>query len=136
MLLYIHVIAIIVIELRARSPNSEKMYLVEVLRSTDGEQKFYNLNRMTIQEAAYEILQRYYCDFPLNNPAALLVGNASQRRRQNNKDLNDSTTVNNTRANMDISNKDFKVYNVDQKGSNTDDNTIVEQSKQVIAAAT
>ena len=34
--------------------------------------------------------------------------------------------------------KDFKIYNIDNKGtgSNTDDNNVVEQSKQVIAAAT
>lgn len=134
-LLYIHVVAIIVIETRVRSPNSEKMFLCEVLRSTDGEQRFYNFNRMTIQEMAYQILCRYYVDFPLNNPAALLVGGHSQKRKQA-RDLNDSTTQNNTQANINISNKDFKVYNVDAKGSNTDNDTIVEQSKQVIAAAT
>lgn len=140
-LFYIHVIAIIVLELRMRSPNSEKMFLLEVLRSTDGEQKFYNLNKMTIQEAAYMILQNYYRDFPLNNPAAMLVGGSSNRKKMgggSGRDgLNDSTTANNTQANMNISSKDFKVYNLDSKntGSNTDDN-IVEQSKQVIAAAT
>jgi len=85
---------------------------------------------MTIQEAAYFLLRKYYRDFSLNNPAAMLLSSNSKRRK-----LNDSTTENNTNANMNISSKDFKVYNLD-KGSGMDsaNDMAVEQSKQVIQA--
>ena len=149
-LLYIHVVAIVVIELRLNSKNSENMYLVEMIRSTDGEQRFYNLSDMTIQEAGFLLLQYYYRDFPLNNPASMLIGTVSAARKKAGtagmKGLNDSTTVNNTQANiLNMSNKnntndEFKIYNVDGTTGAADPHhpnniNALEQSKQVLAAA-
>jgi len=134
-LLYIHVVAIVVMEIRLKSPNSDSLFLCEVVRSTDGEQKFYNLSKMTIQEASFILLQYYYRDFSLNNPASLIIGSLSKRRQM--KGLNDSTTANNTQANMNLSNKDFKIYNVDNPANqNNLEASAIEQSKQVLAAVT
>lgn len=139
-LMYIHLAAIIIQELRLSGTNNEHLFLVEVIRSTDGEFKFYNLNGMTIQEAAYFILQNYYKDFPLNNPAAYILGNVSSKR----KNLNNSSTMLNTKANIDMSKADFKIYNLDGTAGNKNDGngtnqeldgSVLEQSKKVLATA-
>jgi len=116
-LFYIHIVAIIIIELRLISKNSETEFLIEMIRSTDGEQRFYNLGEITIQEAAYLLLQNYYRDFPLNNPAAFVMGNVSSKKKANHHLHNDSTTVNNTKLNAQMSQlspkENFKIYNLD-----------------------
>ena len=119
-LFYIHIVAIIIIELRLVSKNSETEFLVEMIRSTDGEQRFYNLGEITIQEAAYLLLQNYYRDFPLNNPAAFVMGNVSSKKKANHHLHNDSTTVNNTKLNAQMSQlspQEFKIYNLDSAGA-------------------
>ncbi|KAM7375364.1 hypothetical protein PAMA_014455 [Pampus argenteus] len=66
-LLFIHYLAIVLLELRQLQP----CYSVCVTRSTDGEIKNYNLGQLSIQRAALAILEHYYCDFPVHNPALL-----------------------------------------------------------------
>ncbi|XP_034410765.1 vang-like protein 1 isoform X1 [Cyclopterus lumpus] len=66
-LLFIHYLAIVLLELRQLQP----CFSVCVARSTDGEMRHYNLGRLSIQRAALAILERYYCDFPVHNPALL-----------------------------------------------------------------
>ncbi|XP_077370476.1 vang-like protein 1 isoform X2 [Festucalex cinctus] len=66
-LLFIHYLGIVLLELRQLQPH----YSVCVTRSTDGETKHYNLGQLSIQRAALAILERYYCDFAIHNPALL-----------------------------------------------------------------
>ncbi|XP_056287668.1 vang-like protein 1 [Pseudoliparis swirei] len=66
-LLFIHYLAIVLLELRQLQP----CFSVCVARSTDGETRHYNLGRLSIQRAALAVLERYYCDFPVHNPALL-----------------------------------------------------------------
>ncbi|XP_031147745.1 vang-like protein 1 isoform X2 [Sander lucioperca] len=66
-LLFIHYLAIVLLELRQLQP----CFSVCVTRSTDGEIRHYNLGQLSIQRAALAILEHYYCDFPVNNPALL-----------------------------------------------------------------
>ncbi|KAM8873021.1 vang-like protein 1 isoform 2-T2 [Synchiropus picturatus] len=66
-LLFIHYLAIVLLELRQLQP----CFSVCVTRSTDGETKHYNLGQLSIQRAALAILENYYCDFPVHNPALL-----------------------------------------------------------------
>lgn len=108
------------------------------------------MNEMTIQEAGYMILQKYYCDFPLNNPAAFVLGNVQSKKRSLKEGLNDSTTAVNTKANATSG---MKIYNLDgtiglqetkidmpDNGNhgghgNVMDKSIIEQSKKVLASA-
>ncbi|XP_061693261.1 vang-like protein 1 [Syngnathoides biaculeatus] len=66
-LLFIHYLAIVLLELRQLQP----YYSVCVTRSTDGETRHYNLGQLSIQRAALAILEHYYCDFAIHNPALL-----------------------------------------------------------------
>ncbi|XP_051283968.1 vang-like protein 1 isoform X1 [Dicentrarchus labrax] len=66
-LLFIHYLAIVLLELRQLQP----CFSVCVTRSTDGEMRHYNLGQLSIQRAALAILEHYYCDFPVHNPALL-----------------------------------------------------------------
>uniref|UniRef100_A0A3Q3W261 Vang-like protein n=1 Tax=Mola mola TaxID=94237 RepID=A0A3Q3W261_MOLML len=66
-LLFIHYLAIVLLELRQLQP----CFSVCVTRSTDGETRHYNLGQLSIQRAALAILEHYYCDFPVHNPALL-----------------------------------------------------------------
>ncbi|XP_077462276.1 vang-like protein 1 isoform X2 [Stigmatopora argus] len=66
-LLFIHYLAIVLLELRQLQP----YYSVCITRSTDGETRHYNLGQLSIQRAALTILEHYYCDFAIHNPALL-----------------------------------------------------------------
>ncbi|XP_067116227.1 vang-like protein 1 [Osmerus mordax] len=66
-LLFLHYLAIVLLEIRQLQP----CYSVCVIRSTDGETRHYNLGRLSIQKAALSLLEFYYRDFPLHNPAVL-----------------------------------------------------------------
>uniref|UniRef100_A0A3P8WAV1 Vang-like protein n=1 Tax=Cynoglossus semilaevis TaxID=244447 RepID=A0A3P8WAV1_CYNSE len=46
-------------------------FSVCVTRSTDGEKRHYNLGQISVQRAALAIIEHYYCDFPVHNPALL-----------------------------------------------------------------
>uniref|UniRef100_A0A3B4AME1 Vang-like protein n=1 Tax=Periophthalmus magnuspinnatus TaxID=409849 RepID=A0A3B4AME1_9GOBI len=66
-LLFIHYLAIVLLELRQLQP----YFSLTVTRSTDGETHHYNLGQLSIQRAALAIIEHYYCDFPVHNPALL-----------------------------------------------------------------
>uniref|UniRef100_A0A3P9IBL3 Vang-like protein n=1 Tax=Oryzias latipes TaxID=8090 RepID=A0A3P9IBL3_ORYLA len=66
-LLFIHYLAIVLLELRQLQP----CFSVCVTRSTDGETRHYNLGQLSIQQAALAIIEHYYSDFPVHNPALL-----------------------------------------------------------------
>eukprot|EP00063_Salmo_salar_P045491 XP_014020326.1 PREDICTED: vang-like protein 1 isoform X2 [Salmo salar] len=66
-LLFVHYLAIVLLELRQLQP----CYSLCVIRSTDGETRYYNLGQLSIQRAALSLLEFYYRDFPLHNPALL-----------------------------------------------------------------
>uniref|UniRef100_A0A3B5MUF2 Vang-like protein n=1 Tax=Xiphophorus couchianus TaxID=32473 RepID=A0A3B5MUF2_9TELE len=66
-LLFIHYLAVVLLELRQLQP----CFSVCVTRATDGETRHYNLGQLSIQRAALAIIERYYCDFPIHNPALL-----------------------------------------------------------------
>ncbi|KAG7257056.1 hypothetical protein CRUP_035538 [Coryphaenoides rupestris] len=72
-LLFVHYLAVVVLELRQLQP----CFSVCVMRSTDGETRHYNLGRLSIQRTALSLLEFYYRDFPLHNPALL---SASKQR--------------------------------------------------------
>ncbi|XP_029315666.1 vang-like protein 1 [Cottoperca gobio] len=65
--LFVHYLAVVLLELRHLQP----CYSVGVIRSTDGETRHYNIGQLSIQKAALSILEYYYRDFPLHNPALL-----------------------------------------------------------------
>ncbi|KAM9347169.1 vang-like protein 1 [Symphorus nematophorus] len=65
--LFVHYLAVVLLELRQLQP----CYSVCVMRSTDGETRHYNIGQLSIQRAALSILEYYYRDFPLHNPALL-----------------------------------------------------------------
>uniref|UniRef100_A0A3B4A402 Vang-like protein n=1 Tax=Periophthalmus magnuspinnatus TaxID=409849 RepID=A0A3B4A402_9GOBI len=65
--LFVHYLAVVLLELRHLQP----CYSVCVMRSTDGETHYYNIGQLSIQRAALSILEYYYRDFPVHNPALL-----------------------------------------------------------------
>ncbi|MEQ2211767.1 hypothetical protein XENOCAPTIV_015047 [Xenoophorus captivus] len=120
-LLFIHYLAVVLLELRQLQP----CFSVCVMRSTDGETRHYNLGQLSapltllsfllssIQRAALAIIEHYYCDFPIHNPALL---SASKSRAA--KHL-----------------AGLKVYNVDGPGNNAAAGIAQSQSRAMIAAA-
>ncbi|XP_077473911.1 vang-like protein 1 [Stigmatopora argus] len=89
--LFVHYLAVVLLELRHLQPR----YSICVIRSTDGETRHYNIGQLSIQNAALTVLEYYYRDFPLHNPALL---SASKHRAAKHP-------------------AGFKVYNVDAPGS-------------------
>uniref|UniRef100_A0A3Q3QED5 Vang-like protein n=1 Tax=Monopterus albus TaxID=43700 RepID=A0A3Q3QED5_MONAL len=65
--LFVHYLAVVLLELRQLQP----CYSICVIRSTDGETRHYNIGQLSIQRAALSILEYYYRDFPVHNPALL-----------------------------------------------------------------
>lgn len=63
-LLFIHYLAVVLIELRHIQP----MYYVKIVRSPDGESKAFAIGQLSIQRAAVWILDKYYTEFPIYNP--------------------------------------------------------------------
>ncbi|XP_025163686.1 vang-like protein 2 isoform X2 [Harpegnathos saltator] len=63
-LLFIHYIAVLLIEVRHLQPT----FYLKVVRSPDGESRSYAIGQLSIQRAAVWILERYYTDFPIYNP--------------------------------------------------------------------
>ncbi|EDO38357.1 predicted protein, partial [Nematostella vectensis] len=68
-LLFLHYLSVIVLWLR----QSEPMFTLKVIRSTDGVNKFYNVGLLSIQRAAIYVLEQYYKDFPEYNPYMMSV---------------------------------------------------------------
>ena len=63
-LLFIHYIAIILLEIRQLQPQ----FVIHVVRSPDGESRTYTLGHLSIQRAAVWVLEQYYKDFHVYNP--------------------------------------------------------------------
>ena len=63
-LLFVHYLAIVLMELRHRQPQ----YYVKVVRSPDGESKGFPIGAMSVQRAAAAVLDQYYTAFPIYNP--------------------------------------------------------------------
>ncbi|MEE6491498.1 hypothetical protein FKM82_016239 [Ascaphus truei] len=66
-LLFVHYLAVVLLELRQLQPQ----FTIKVVRSTDGASRFYNIGHLSIQRVAVWILENYYHDFPVYNPALL-----------------------------------------------------------------
>ncbi|XP_060092771.1 vang-like protein 1 isoform X1 [Heteronotia binoei] len=103
-LLFVHYLAIVVLEMRQLQP----MFTVKVVRSTDGESRYYSLGRISIQRAAVVILENYYRDFAVYNPTLVTASKARATKHM----------------------AGLKVYNVDGP-----DNNAAGQSRAMIAAA-
>ncbi|XP_066473055.1 vang-like protein 1 isoform X1 [Tiliqua scincoides] len=103
-LLFVHYLAIVVLELRQLQP----MFTVKVVRSTDGESRYYSLGHLSIQRAALVVLENYYRDFTVYNPTLLSASKARAAKHM----------------------AGLKVYNVDGP-----DNNAAGQSRAMIAAA-
>ncbi|KAM6945543.1 vang-like protein 1 isoform 2-T2 [Aplochiton taeniatus] len=109
-LLFVHYLAVVLLELRHLQPS----FSVCVTRSTDGEIRQYNLGQLSIQRAALAILENYYRDFAVHNPALL--------------------TASKSRAAKHLAG--LKVYNVDGPGNNAAAAGLAHsQSRAMIAAA-
>lgn len=63
-LLFIHYLAVILVEIRHQKPT----YYIKVIRSPDGESKAYAIGQLSIQRAAVWVLEHYYTEFPIYNP--------------------------------------------------------------------
>uniref|UniRef100_A0A1B6E0L4 Vang-like protein n=1 Tax=Clastoptera arizonana TaxID=38151 RepID=A0A1B6E0L4_9HEMI len=63
-LLFIHYLAVVLIEIRHLQPT----YYIKVVRSPDGESRAYPIGQLSIQRAAVWVLERYYTEFPIYNP--------------------------------------------------------------------
>ncbi|NXK00295.1 VNG2A protein, partial [Corythaixoides concolor] len=66
-LLFVHYLAVVLLELRQLRPQ----FTLKAVRSADGASRFYNVGHLSIQRAAVWILENYYHDFPVYNPALL-----------------------------------------------------------------
>jgi len=75
-LLFVHYLAIILIELRHLTP----VYYVKVVRSPDGQSASYSLGELSIQRAAAQILEKYYVDFPIYNPYLDMVPGSRSKK--------------------------------------------------------
>ena len=63
-LLFIHYLAIILLEIRQLQPQ----YVIKVVRSPDGESHSYTVGQLSIQRMAVWCLEQYYKDFAIYNP--------------------------------------------------------------------
>ncbi|OCT91431.1 vang-like protein 1 isoform X2 [Xenopus laevis] len=104
-LIFIHYLALILLELRQLQP----LFFLKVVRSSDGETRFYSLGTLSIQRAALFVLENYYKDFPVFHPTPPVVRKRSRHDNHNGK----------------------KVYNVDGPDSST-----VSQSQTLISTST
>lgn len=91
-LLFIHYIAIILIEIRHLDP----VYYIKIVRSPDGESKSYAIGQLSIQRAAVWVLQKYYTEFPIYNPYLEKIAiSKSQRKAQSSMKFYDVDGSNN-----------------------------------------
>ncbi|CAH0399668.1 unnamed protein product [Chilo suppressalis] len=78
-LLFIHYIAVILMEIRHLEPT----YYIKIVRSPDGESRSYTIGQLSIQRAAVWVLQKYYTEFPIYNPYLEKISiSKSQRKGQ------------------------------------------------------
>ncbi|XP_070977586.1 vang-like protein 2 [Oncorhynchus clarkii lewisi] len=105
-LLFIQYLALVLLEVRHLQP----AFCLKVVRTTDGESRFYNVGHLSIQRAAVWVLDRYYSDFPVYNPALLNLPKSILSKKSSG----------------------FKVYTLGEE-NNTNNST--GQSRAMIAAA-
>lgn len=104
-LLFIQYLALVLLEVRHLQP----AFCLKVVRSTDGSSRFYNVGHLSIQRAAVWVLDRYYSDFPVYNPAVLNLPKSILSKKMTG----------------------FKVYSLDENTTNNSTG----QSRAMIAAA-
>ncbi|XP_003458902.1 vang-like protein 2 [Oreochromis niloticus] len=105
-LLFIQYLALVLLEVRHLQP----AFSLKVVRSTDGVSRFYNVGHLSIQRAAVWVLDQYYSDFPVYNPALLNLPKSILTKKMS----------------------AFKVYNL---GEDNSTNNSTGQSRAMIAAA-
>lgn len=104
-LLFIQYLALVLLEIRHLQP----AFCVKVVRSSDGASKLYNVGHLSIQRAAVWVLDRYYSDFPIYNPACHNLPKSILHKKMTG----------------------FKVYSIDENPTNNSTG----QSRAMIAAA-
>ncbi|KAJ8272553.1 hypothetical protein GJAV_G00090560 [Gymnothorax javanicus] len=105
-LLFIQYLALVLLEVRHLQP----AFCLKVVRTTDGASRFYNLGHLSIQRAAVWVLDQYYSDFPVYNPALLNLPKSILSKKMSG----------------------FKVYSLGEENST---NNSTAQSRAMIAAA-
>ncbi|NWV82888.1 VNG2A protein, partial [Dasyornis broadbenti] len=105
-LLFVHYLAVVLLELRQLQPQ----FTLKAVRSADGASRFYNVGHLSIQRAAVWILENYYHDFPVYNPALLNLPKSVLAKKMSG----------------------FKVYSLGEENST---NNSTGQPRAVIAAA-
>ncbi|XP_023688434.1 vang-like protein 2 [Paramormyrops kingsleyae] len=105
-LLFIQYLALVLLEVRHLQP----AFCLKVVRTTDGASRFYNVGHLSIQRAAVWILEHYYSDFPVYNPALLNLPKSILSKKMSG----------------------FKVYSLGEENST---NNSTGQSRAMIAAA-
>ncbi|XP_010888121.1 vang-like protein 2 [Esox lucius] len=104
-LLFIQYLALVLLEVRHLQP----AFCLKVVRTTDGASRFYNVGHLSVQRAAVWVLDRYYSDFPVYNPAMLNLPKSILSKKMSG----------------------FKVYSLDESSTNNS----TSQSRAMIAAA-
>ncbi|XP_036374826.1 vang-like protein 2 [Megalops cyprinoides] len=105
-LLFIQYLALVLLEIRHLQP----AFCLKVIRTTDGASRFYNIGHLSIQRAAVWVLEQYYSDFPVYNPALLNLPKSILSKKMSG----------------------FKVYSLGEENST---NNSTAQSRAMIAAA-
>ncbi|XP_048091919.1 LOW QUALITY PROTEIN: vang-like protein 2 [Alosa alosa] len=105
-LLFIQYLALVLLEVRQLQP----AFCLKVVRTTDGASRFYNVGHLSIQRAAVWVLDQYYSDFPVYNPALLNLPKSILSKKMSG----------------------FKVYSLGEENST---NNSTGQSRAMIAAA-
>jgi len=105
-LLFIQYLALVLLEVRQMQP----AFCLKVVRTTDGASRFYNIGHLSIQRAAVWVLDQYYSDFPVYNPALLNLPKSILSKKMSG----------------------FKVYSLGEENST---NNSTGQSRAMIAAA-
>ncbi|KAG8006052.1 Vang-like protein 2, partial [Nibea albiflora] len=105
-LLFIQYLTLVLLEVRHLQP----AFCLKVVRTTDGASHFYNVGYLSIQRAAVWLLDQYYSDFPVYNPALLNLPKSILSKKMS----------------------AFKVYNLGEENST---NNTTGQSRTMIAAA-
>ncbi|XP_054271217.1 vang-like protein 2-B [Macrosteles quadrilineatus] len=90
-LLFIHYLAVVLIEIRHLQPT----YYIKVVRSPDGESRAYAIGQLSIQRAAVWVLERYYTEFPIYNPYLERIP-VSKSRKQSSFKFYDVDGMNNS----------------------------------------
>eukprot|EP00095_Tigriopus_kingsejongensis_P001103 maker-scaffold497_size155254-snap-gene-0.11 protein:Tk01103 transcript:maker-scaffold497_size155254-snap-gene-0.11-mRNA-1 annotation:"vang-like protein 1" len=107
-LLFVHYLAVLLIELRHETPQ----FYIKVVRSPDGESKSYAMGQLSIQRAAVWILEKYYTDFSIFNPYL-------ERLQSNNPNIQNNSVPRRRQNGQTIFAGNFKHYDVDGLANNS-----------------